>query len=197
MPYVLPLIYGSNSALAQQNPILGHFSLFETNGKVSLSWTIVKGSTCDGITIYRSTDSLHYTQIGEIAGVCGSISEPLNYSFTDEQPVKNGINCYKLDLGNYGESQVLSVEIIDIESNGYQVRPNPMNNEGKIYFDNDRKEIHHLVIYQLNGSIITDISSEQDYFDIDLSNFPSGLHIFTISTLSGNIKATGKVIISR
>ncbi|MBA2421837.1 MAG: hypothetical protein H0V61_01240 [Chitinophagales bacterium] len=46
---------------AQHNLILGNFSLFQSNGKVYLNWYIVSGSSCNGIQIYRSTDSVMFT----------------------------------------------------------------------------------------------------------------------------------------
>src|SRR5687768_12462136 len=82
---------------AQGSPILGKFSLSESNGQVALDWQIVAGSTCNGIQIYRSTDAVQYSQIGNIAGICGSITEAVNYFFTDTTPVKNAINYYYLE----------------------------------------------------------------------------------------------------
>jgi len=195
--YVL-LIMSCYSCFAQNNAILGNFTLFEAQGKVTLAWSIVKGSTCNGINIHRSTDGLHYVQVGEIPGVCGSSSEPLYYSFVDENPKKNSINYYKLELGNYGDSQVLPIEIIDIENNGYQIRPNPISSTGRIYYDNDRKEVHQLIFFQLNGAVLLDILSEQDYFDVDVSSFTAGIYLFTISAIQPDVvKSTGKVVVSR
>ncbi len=87
---------------AQHNPIPGNFSLFENNGKVYLNWSIVSGSTCNGIQIYRSTDSVMFTQVGNIPGICGSSSSAISYNFIDDNPVKNKVNYYRLELGNNG-----------------------------------------------------------------------------------------------
>ena len=103
--FIFFLIIGSNS-LAQQNSILGSFYLFESNAKIYLNWSIVSGSTCNGIKIFRSIDSLNFYEIGKIEGICGNISAEQFYNFIDENPVKNKINFYKLELGNSGSLSV-------------------------------------------------------------------------------------------
>ena len=87
------------NVFAQHNSILDNFTVFENNENVYLNWTIISGSTCNGIQIYRSTDNLSFTQIGSIARICGSSSQPRNYAFTDNNPEKNKFNCYRLELG--------------------------------------------------------------------------------------------------
>ena len=184
----------TSNVFAQHNPILGNFTLFENNGKVYLNWSIVSGSTCNGIQIYRSTDNINYTQIGSIAGVCGNSSTAVSYNFTDTNHEKNKINYYRLELGNNGSSEILSVEIIDIES-GYQIRPNPIIGKAKIYFDNNTKLQYQLFIYNLNGIQVYYSTTKEDYFELNTETFLSGIYLFTIS-MEGNLpKAKGKIMV--
>ena len=62
----LPL---QNTLSAQSDDILDRFTLSERNGIVQLDWTISKGSTCNGIGILRSVDSVNFDGIGKIAGL--------------------------------------------------------------------------------------------------------------------------------
>ena len=185
-----------NAVIAQESSILGRFSITETEGSVFLFWTINQGSTCNGIRVFRSSDALNYEKIGEIVGVCGSSSEAISYSFTDKNPIKNSVNYYKLELGFSGESEVLSIEIIDIEDNGFQIRPNPIKNNGRIYFDNDRKEKYHLILYQINGKIAYETSSSNDYFDFDVSGLFPAVYFFTISEIASSlVKTKGTILV--
>ena len=182
------------NVFAQHNSILDNFTVFENNGKVYLNWTIISGSTCNGIQIYRSTDSISYFKIGSIAGIRGSSSTTTNYNFTDNNPEKNKINCYRLELGGNWTSEILSVEIIDIES-GYQIRPNPVIGKGKIYFDNNTKLQHQLFIYNLNGLQIFSSTTKEDFFELNTKIFLSGISPFTISTEGNLLKAKGKLMV--
>jgi len=93
--------------MAQVIDITSFIKANETQGKVLLTWQIVRGSTCNGIQIYRGTDSTQLTQVGEIIGVCGSITEPIDYSFVDEKLSKNNTYYYRLEFGTQGSSKII------------------------------------------------------------------------------------------
>ena len=189
------VLFSTTTVFSQLSNILGNFDVSQTKGKVFLNWQINAGSTCNGILILRSTDNINFKQIGEILGICGSVSVPVNYSFTDENPIKNNFNNYRLELGNSGKSEILSVEYIDIYSGGFQIRPNPVSTEAKIYYDNNKREQHHFSLYNLLGVQITNLSSNDDFFDFNANNFPAGIYFFTISDSKTALKTTGRLII--
>ncbi|MBK7683934.1 MAG: T9SS type A sorting domain-containing protein [Bacteroidetes bacterium] len=192
---ILLLLFITQFASAQHNSVLDNFTVNIFSGKVLLNWIITSGSTCNGIQIYRSTDGKPFVEIGSIAGVCGSTSSPKQYDFTDVKPVKNSINCYRLELGGNGTSEVLSLEIIDIAAGGYQIRPNPVSTNAKIYFDNNKKEEHQFVLYNLSGTIVTTIITKEDFFDFNAINLISGLYLFAISNDSFTEKARGRILV--
>ncbi len=183
------------SSVAQSHPILGKFRVSVTDGVVFLSWAIVAGSTCNGIQIYRSTDSITFTQIGAIPGICGSTTFSQPYDFTDNNPAKNKVNYYRLELGGYGFSQTLSVELINLEFGNYQIRPNPITSEGKIYFSNDRKQEYRITLHNLNGAEVFSATTREDFFQINVLSLQSGAYIFNISDLENLPFAKGKLLI--
>ena len=193
----LIILFSTTTVFSQLSTILGNFDVSQTKGKVFLNWQINAGSTCNGILILRSTDNINFIQIGEIKGICGSVSVPVNYSFTDENPVKNSFNNYRLELGNSGKSEILSLEYIDINNGGFQIRPNPVNTEAKIYFDNNKREQHYFFLYNLLGVQIANLYSKDDFFDFNANNFPAGIYFFTISDSKTVFKTTGRLIIRR
>lgn len=189
------LLFVFQIAFAQDNPVLDNFTLAEDKGTVFLHWTIASGSICNGIQIYRSIEEEPFIEIGSIAGICGASSTSTSYNFTDINPVKNSINSYRLELGGNGYSEVLSLELIDINSGGYQIRPNPLSTNAKIYFDNNKKAEHQFLLYNIGGLILTTITSKEDFFDLDASNLLSGLYFFSIRNENSNEKAKGKILI--
>lgn len=193
--FVISLMAFVNTfACAQSNPILDNFSITQSNGKVYLNWIIKSGSTCNGIQIYRSVNNSSFNEIGNIAGICGSISSATPYSFIDENPEKNTVNFYRLELGNNGTSQTLSVEIIDIDNAGSQVRPNPIFNNAKIYYNN-KKDLHYLNVFNISGKFIDELSSKENFFEINASKYSDGIYFFNIVNEDKVIISKGKFVV--
>ncbi len=182
------------SVSGQENTILDSFNAADNNGTVFLKWVISSGSTCDGINIFRSSDTIGFIQIGRIEGICGSPDTPQPFSFTDENPLKNQINYYRLELGYSGYSEIISIELISLNNRDHQVRPNPVVNGAKIYFENDESKPHILLVFDLNGRIIDEQSNSQAYFSINTSSLPGGLYLFSISGTESNQIIKGKFI---
>ena len=192
--YHFSLVLVSN-AFGQDVTILNNFNGFEADGNVTLNWVIKSGSTCNGITIFRSTDGINFEIIGDIQGVCGNLSQPEPYSFVDVNPVKNAINCYKLELGNYGFSESVKIEIIDLAANGYQIRPHPVTTESNIYFQNKLFENFQMELFDLNGKQVHFTTTSTDFFVVNAAGLTSGMYFFRISDMDARIRTAGKIVI--
>jgi len=191
------VVLSALNAAAQDGTVQLRFSATEVSGKVFLEWTMDLGQTCNGIDIKRSTDNLNFSLIGNIQGICGSPFDTVSYSFIDEAPILNQINYYRLTLGNLGPSQTLTVEIISLEGTGYQVRPNPMVETGRIYFDNDRSEEHSLTLFSNNGRAIRNAVTRNDFFELNTSDLAPGIFIFRINREDGIEKAVGRFMVGK
>jgi hypothetical protein len=189
------VLLASHTAFAQTTTILDRFRVSQLNGKVILEWVISSGSTCNGIRIYRSTDSVDFNLIGAILGECGSISEPVLYTFTDSLPVSNRINYYQLELGGNGSSEIVSIEIIGTDQGDYQIRPHPVNNESGIYFNNSNNSNCQLRIFNIYGFELYRASTNQNFFILQSDFLPSGLYAFTISCSSQVLKVKGTLVV--
>jgi hypothetical protein len=181
---------------SQWHPILNNFYAVESNGTVILNWTITGGNTCNGIQIYRSTDSLNFYQIGDIEGVCGSSTAAETYTFTDFSPEKNKVNYYRLELGQEGFTSVISIEIIAIGMNGNQVRPNPAADFTRIYFSNNKSEESTLMLCGTTGKILLRQNSNADFFDLNVSGVSTGTYVFIIYR-ENQLITTGRITIAR
>ena len=193
--WLLCLMISLNSASAQEHPFLSNFSLMEIQGSVYLHWTINAGNTCNGISIQRSEDGIAFSEIYNIAGVCGNISSPQNFDYTDNTPILNKVSYYRLELGTEGTSSVRSIQIIAIEESGYQVRPNPFRTSAVIHFKNEQKVQQQLEIFNLSGALLYKSETSADYLEIPADLLESGMHIFRL-TNSGSLESMkGKLIV--
>src|ERR1041385_7420535 len=136
--YLLLLLFSffPVALFAQVDTLLSDFHLFTTHENIILSWTIKSGSTCNGIGIQRSGNDTAFTEIGHIAGDCGNLTEPVPFTFTDESPLENRINYYRLQLGTYGYTKSISTEFIKLSEGKYLIRPNPVRDNAIINFQN-------------------------------------------------------------
>jgi hypothetical protein len=160
------------------------------DGKAYLRWTISQGNTCDGITILRSEDQISYTQIGEISGVCGSTDSAQTYLFTDENPVLNKTNFYKLQFGLTGITATQSVYLFS--AGGYSLYPNPANQQSRLFFSNNGKKVS-LLLYNLSGQAVQSIETTDNFFTINTSNLAASRYLYVVHLPQSTIK--GKLLV--
>lgn len=182
-------------AAAQPHPILDDFTAFRDGNTVLLKWTITSGSTCNGIRIYRAEDTINYIQVGDIAGVCGSSTSPVPYSFTDLSPIPNRINYYRLELGTQGFSKYVSIDFIVLGESGYLIRPQPITDNAVIYFDNPSNDSHSFKLYDEKGELVRTIENiTSNTIPFNRAGLSSGTYIFTIES-GEKIKVKGKIVV--
>ncbi len=186
---------GIHLGYAQGNPLLGKFSVSQYDGRVSLFWQIVEGSTCNGIQIYRSTDSIDFQRIGYIAGICGSLTEPVNYNFTDELPIENTINYYYLELGTVGTSDIISIDVFPATGGSYVIRPHPIVDQATIFFDAVGNDVNALRVYDFGGQEVYRSDTPNVFFEINTASLPSGLYPFTITSSGNNLHIKGTFLV--
>lgn len=184
-----------SSIIFAQHPLLDRLSLSEYGGKVYISCIIKSGSTCNGIAIFRSVDGIDFQPIGKIIGVCGDINTPVGYDFVDENPIVNKINQYKLELGGYGFTDIISINIIDNGEFGFQVRPNPVSQKATIFFNNDQSEETILNLYNLSGEIILNQKTKNNVFELEVSKLPAGLYFFELNQNKAYFKKSGRIMV--
>lgn len=163
-----------------QDSLLRYFNVDVSNNKVLINWTLNAGNTCNGTIIYRSSDSLNFYQIGNIQGTCGDLSNVTTYSFTDQSPIPNMKNYYKLDLGGIEHSEVRATELLIMNQNSYIIYPNPITNSSKIKFKNDNLNVVTLTVCNEFGQIVHTISGNTNFFNLDSDQFNTGMYFFKL-----------------
>jgi hypothetical protein len=181
-------------AMAQGDDFLERFSVLGNEGNVLLQWTTRSGNTCNGIEILRSTDSIHFDEVGRIAGVCGSPGEAQAFTFTDLAPVINQTNYYKLNLGSVGVSSVRAIEVVSLQA-PFLIKPHPVVAESKLYFENSNHEACTLTLISPQGQPAFTQDTRAEYFVIDASAHFPGIYFFKIQNPEGMRIATGKIML--
>ena len=178
---ILLLISGTISAQTQ-HPILRYFKGEVINGQIRLSWVITGGSTCNGIFIERSNDGIFFQVLGDIAGICGSPDTDVPYTFTDEAPLTNQVNYYRLELGSQGYSTPIAINFVPLNDEGYNLRLDASQNSVAIFFSNPNRDLVIAKLFDIVGREFFTAQTSQSFINIPLNSLPSGIFIFRIST---------------
>lgn len=130
---------------------LVNFTGIQYKDSVLLNFIVGKGFSCNGINIERSADSLNFSVIGGIQGICGSADYETPFQFTDKSPLINADNYYRLDLGLYGFSQALKVAFVKFNVAGYLFYPDPCRFNCSLFFENPTNAEVKFFIYHYSG----------------------------------------------
>ena len=192
---ILTLFITMTCGLFLSQSILDDFAIDLNQGKVLLAWTIKSGNVCNGIQIYRSSneDSVNFELIEDIQGVCGDLSSAVTYTFTDETPIPNKVNYYKLLLGQEF-SNVLGIEVLLIPVGSYLLKPQPVRNSSALYFNNSNNHNFELKIFDDFGSIVYLHETYSNKFLLDSTMVASGLYYFTLENKSNKSIINGKAL---
>jgi hypothetical protein len=124
-----PATYTINISIALAQS-LGTFTGKATDQGNVLTWTSLDETTATHFSIQRSVDGLTYTSIGEVQGTGNNTS--VNHSFTDESPIPNTPNYYRLQWtdgsGNIAYSNVVTIAS-SLVSAVMDVAPNPFRDQ--------------------------------------------------------------------
>ena len=173
---------------AQNETIVLNLNATEFNGKVLLTWAVTQGNTCNGITVLHGVDSVNFSQIGTIEGICGSNAETINYQFTDVIPSVNETNYYRLSLAGIGYSYIVLVDVYDAGNQSYIVTPNPISSESQLIFDNGNQEKVTITFFNEVGAIITKVTTTEQSITIEREAFKQGVYFFVLK-FDGIIKS--------
>lgn len=160
------------------------------DNSVLLSWTTVTEVNNYGFELERKSGVTDWKKIGFIEG-SGNSNSPKQYSFTDKNLVGGSKFQYRLKQidndGRYEYTDIVEVNFIPKEFALYQNYPNPFNPETKIRYQLPKESKVSIKIYDILGSEIRELLSEQKeagIFELEFNavNLPSGTYIYIMST---------------
>ncbi|MGN6435256.1 MAG: T9SS type A sorting domain-containing protein [Agriterribacter sp.] len=163
--------------------LLAVFTARPQGATVLLNWTTSTEQNNALFAIERSADGVEWQQIAEVKGA-GNSSQPINYSYTDIDPL-DGTSYYRLkQIDNDGTYSYSPIEQVRRQANnaGLRIYPNPAGNE--VIVEGSRDDVKSLRVFDLLGRDITpelQISSHNDNRTIvNLTSMPNGVYIFRV-----------------
>ena len=172
--------------LLSRSQVVDGFYALQSGNRVVLHFTMKQGNTCNGIDILHSTDSLNYSIVGSIEGVCGSASFDIPYSYIDESPRINAINYYRLDLKQLGYSDIVSLHVYD-HSKRLQLFPNPATEVVRCYSSEGISGSAAITVSGIDGKVHMQSVQTENPFDLDISFLSQGSYILKYESGSTNL----------
>lgn len=170
---------------AQEHPFLSQFDVTELDGAVRLEWTMVAGNTCNDTRIHRSVNGGAFEVVGLLSGLCGDITTPIAYSWTDTEPVEMATLAYRLELGTNGSSSIKELFFGQLVTSDRIFFPSPATDHGTLVLRTDLNRTVDLRVWDLNGALRMErLGVHGARHDLDLDAWPSGLYLYE-ATASG------------
>jgi hypothetical protein len=172
---------GMTQFTAAQHPILAGYSGRQVGEEVRIDFGIKGGASCNGVTLYRTLDDgATYSFVAEIEGVCGGSEFTEFYNLSDASPARNRRNAYRLQLGNQGYSDTLSVLYIP-QTSEVLAFPMPFTETLHLQWDAATGEEWLLRIYTLDGRLVVrDIAVRAPRVELPLHELPSGTYVLQL-----------------
>ena len=168
-----------------------NLSAIQFKQSILINFIISSGNDCAGYQIQRSTDSVNFDILYDYSGICGNQPEAQPISFTDEVPVKNAINYYRVLIPPADYSRITSVIFSDISEKGYLLYSNPVI-QNLVILSNSSKG--KLTLYNQTGNFINEYTpNENGLYIEDLSSLQSGIYYFIIQSNVGK-NINGKIL---
>ncbi len=162
--------------------------------QVTITWETALQTNNDFFTIERSADGASFQSLSEVDGE-GSSSRPINYSFTDAEPLP-GTSYYRLKQTDFnGTSQYFNLVAVacgDNNPSAINIYPNPT--KGHFFIEGAEFNAQLIILNPLGEKIMNQkISSPKT--EIDLSRSSKGIYFIWVNSAKEN--RTQKLIISQ
>ena len=155
--------------------------------QVELIWETATEENNDGFEVQRSTDGKNWEKIDFIQGH-GTTLETKNYTLLDENPI-SGVNYYRLKQvdfdGKYEFSDVINVEVKQLNSQTISFFPNPVQDELNIL--NGEGDA---TIYNVLGQPVRTLIINTEQYSINTRDLSKGQYILSIQQENGKVITT-------
>lgn len=172
------------SNLFGQDAILKTTSFRADNNSVQIELVIAGGNTCNGISVFHSTQpTLGFTLIGKIDGICGSSEVDSRYNFTHEYPTEFDSNYYYFEFGGIGASKVKSFFYVPFGLN--DIAFSFVNHSLNIFVKSEKHEIEMVYIMDIQGNVLQKTKFITNSVTIDLCGLSNQIILVFIQFKNG------------
>jgi photosystem II stability/assembly factor-like uncharacterized protein len=169
------------------------FSGSLTNQIVTLNWTTASETNNSGFEIQRKFKNNNWTTIGFVKGN-GTTTNQIDYTFSENLSdfSLSGVVAYRLKQidynGTFSYSNIVEIDLPEIDFVLFQNYPNPFNPNTKIKFSIPTKSKVKFQITDMLGNVIITLINNQEMnpgnyvYDFDGSDLASGIYFYSLKT---------------
>lgn len=169
--------------IAQEESRIQNLNAVQVKDVINLNFILSPGNSCSGYLIQRADEKMNFETIFEHAGTCGDQIKSQFLSYTDERPLNNIKNYYRIFIPPSDYSKIISAEFYDFSAISYILYSNPVEGSLKILVDAPNSDLE---LFNQDGRKLYDIKTSIDgSFSEDVSSLSKGLYYFTIKTKNG------------
>jgi hypothetical protein len=193
--FISLLIFAFNTLHAQQDEIdfyIQNFDVTADNEVLLFQYTLNAGAVCSDLAIEKSNDRNVFEEVFKHFGVCGSSFRDETYHWIDEKP-SQGRSYYRLNLYGYIFSDTLIIDFTKLGKEGVLAYPNPAKDFIHLKFENSRKEIFQLSIFDLAGNQKLVQSLSTDFITIPFEDWSNGTYFYRLENI--NFQYEGRFVI--
>ncbi len=155
-----------------------------------LYWNTLTEINNKGFYIEHSTDLTNWKTLGFVQGA-GNSTLSNNYTFTDNNPTKNGYYRIRQESTSGNKTYSNAVKVFNDQNSFLQIAPNPVQDVIKINLSKFGSN-NIVSVQSVSGSTVIRKTFSGSTTTIDASTLPKGVYIVTINT-DGEI-STAKLI---
>jgi hypothetical protein len=156
-----------------------------------VSWSTSTEINNSHFILERSFDGEHWNELERIEGA-GNSTKVLHYHFLDREHYPS-ICYYRLKQvdydGKFEISKIISIESESLAEAGLRIYPDPVGNNPTVDYYADEAFEFELEIYSIDGTIISETTLNAvkglNSFEINTSNYSSGVYFMLIKDMSG------------
>lgn len=130
--------------------------------------------------MYRGQSEAAINLISEIPGICGSTDSDEAYEYVDSNAVANVFNHYRLEFGSQGLSDPVGLFFKQFGDDDVLVLPDPINDRARILFDNVDHRSAVIRVFDRNGRVLSESTTNAEEFTIQMSGWKDGLYYFQV-----------------
>jgi hypothetical protein len=153
------------------------------NGKVNdVMWETAMEQNVRAFVVEKSNDGFSWAKLGE-----KNPSPSMRYTMRDATPFK--VTYYRVrSVDNDGAEQVSKIVVVNRKTDGkfnFNVTPNPVVDNTKLYFESGIKGAIVTTLIGSNGQIVetylTSAVNATNVIDLDMANIPAGTYIINVT----------------
>ncbi|MBL7926407.1 MAG: T9SS type A sorting domain-containing protein [Bacteroidia bacterium] len=167
----------TSQTMGQQN--ISALTGVQTSEGIFISFTTVQGVSCLDAELQHSSDSIFFTTIYTIPGICGSAFNEESYSYLHTNPVINAVNYYRINLRASGYSGFIGVKFFNYGSSPLHISPMPITDVSNLHFEGNNKA-NEILIFDLKGRLVLKTHTLQNDVSINAAPLNNGLYVLQL-----------------